>query len=99
MADTTSNIGGNSRAYIAIGASRTWSTAIPATPTVILTTDDIARLPGAPVRTVRDRLARWRREGARVVRVPHGGRGQPPWGMHAEDYARRIGVDLETLRP
>ena len=42
-------------------------------------------------------LARWRREGARVVRVPHGGRGQPPWGMHAEDYARRIGVDLETL--
>ena len=31
------------------------------------------------------------------MRVPHGGRGQPPWGMHAEDYARRIGVDLETL--
>lgn len=64
---------------------------------MLLTAKEIARRTNTPVRTVEARLARERRRGGRVVRVPHGGRGQPPWGMHAEDYARRIGVDLETL--
>lgn len=91
------NIGGNVGAYIATGASKAGRAAMPRSQPVLLTTDDIARLTGTPARTVRERLARWRREGAPVVRVPHGGRGQPPWGMRAEDYARRIGVDLEML--
>lgn len=94
------NIGGTEPACHAIGASRTRRTARLASyayRAVLLTTDDIARLTGTPARTVRERLARWRREGAPVVRAPRGGRGQPPWAMRAEDYARRIGVDLETL--
>jgi len=64
---------------------------------MLLTAEDIAARTRTPLRTVQERFARARREGAPVVRAPRGGRGQPPWAMRAEDYARRIGVDLETL--
>jgi hypothetical protein len=66
------NIGGTEPACHAIGASRTRRTARLANyahRAVLLTTDDIARLTGTPARTVRERLARWRREGAPVVRA------------------------------
>lgn len=64
---------------------------------MLLTAEDIAARTGTPLRTVQERFRRARRNGAPVVRVPRGGRGQPPWGMTAEDYARRIGVDLDAL--
>ena len=64
---------------------------------VIITAEDIAQRTGTPLRTVQDRFARARRNGAPVVRVPRGGRGRPAWGMLAEDYARRVGVDVDML--
>jgi len=94
------NIGGTEPVCHAIGASRIRREArlsVHASCAVLLTTDDIARLTGTPVRTVRDRLARWRRAGAPVIRAPRGGRGQPPWAMRVEDYAARVGLDVETL--
>lgn len=95
------NMCGNQPCCPAIGASESGRTAARRTlrfhDAVFITARDMARMSGEPLRTAQDRLARWRREGAPVVRVPHGGRGQPPWGMRAEDYARRIGVDLEML--
>lgn len=65
---------------------------------MLLTTDDIARLTGTPVRTVRARLASWRDAGGPVVRAQRGGRGQPPLAVALEDYARRVARDPDELR-
>lgn len=89
------NIGNFDRGNSATGASRTHSAA-PATH-MLLTAEDIARLTDTPVRTVRERLSAWHRNGGPVVRARRGGRGQPPWAVRAEDYARRIGVELSAL--
>lgn len=61
-----------------------------------LTAEDIARLTCTPVRTVRDRLARWRRAGAAVIALPSRG-GRPPLGIAREDYARLVGIDPAHL--
>ena len=100
ISDRASNTRSFNGAYTATGASRTRRADTlpkPRRTHMVLTAKEIARRTSTPLRTVEARLARARREGAPVVRVPHGGRGQPPWGMRAEDYARRIGVDLEML--
>lgn len=95
---TCANIGNHGHRYSATGApatgrtARVWPQTCP-----VLTAEDIARVTGSPLRTVRARLARWRRAGGPVVDVRHGGRGRPAMAVRAEDYARRIGVDLETL--
>lgn len=65
---------------------------------MLLTTDDIARLTGAPVRTVRARLAAWRDAGGPVVRAATGTRGQPPLAVALEDYAARVARDPAELR-
>lgn len=65
---------------------------------MLLTTDDIARLTGTPVRTVRARLAAWRDAGGPVVRAATGSRGQPPLAVALEDYARRVARDPDELR-
>ncbi len=83
------------RGNSATGASRTHSAA--STIRMLLTAEDIAARTRTPLRTVQERFARVRRDGGPVVRAPRGGRGQPPWAMRAEDYARRIGVELSDL--
>ena len=93
------NIGNFDRRYSATGAPAVGRTARVAVArrNAVLTAEDIARLTGSPLRTVRDRLTRWRRSGGPVVLATRVGRGRRPLVVSAEDYARRIGVDLETL--
>lgn len=90
------NIGNFNRGYSATGASSSHR-APPRLPPMLLTAEDIARLTDTPVRTVRERLSAWHRHGGPVVRAHRGGRGQPPWAVRAEDYAQRVGIDVDLL--
>ncbi len=90
------NIGSFGGSYSARGASSARRHDPRDTPPM-LTAEDIARLTGAPLRTVRERLRRWHRDGGPVVQVAREGRGRRPWAVSATDYARRVGVEVEAL--
>lgn len=63
-----------------------------------VTVEHIVRATGAKERTVRDRFARWRREGGPVERLRTGGRGQPPWSVPLDAYCAHVGLDAELVR-
>jgi len=72
--------------------------------TMMLTAEDIARLTGAPLRTVRARLSRWAsRPGSPVVRLSRAGVGRRPWAVPLDAYCRSRGMDpadvIEALSP
>ena len=74
-----------------------------AAPTM-LTAEDIARLTGSPLRTVRARLSRWAsRPGSPVVRLPRAGVGRRPWAVPLTAYCASRGMEpsdvLEALSP
>jgi len=69
---------------------------------MMLTAEDIARVTGAPLRTARDRLARWAaRPGSDVTKLPRSGPGRRPWSISLDAYCARVGLDpadvLEAL--
>lgn len=100
-ADLSANTRKNSPVYIAIGASNARRIGLQAP--MLLTADHIARLASIPVRTAQDRIARMRKRGVPVVRLPPSGRGQPPWAVPLDAYCRSRGMDpadvLEALSP
>ena len=72
--------------------------------TMMLTAEDIARLTGSPLRTVRARLSRWASQpGSPVVRLPRAGVGRRPWAVPLDAYCSSRGMDpaevLEALSP
>lgn len=61
---------------------------------MMLTAEDIARVTGAPVRTVRARLARWAKEpGSPVVTLSRSGPGRRPWAVPLAAYCSTRGMD------
>ncbi len=65
---------------------------------MMLTAEDIARLTGDPLRTVRARLARWAKApGSPVVKLPRSGPGQRPWAVSVEAYCASRGRDVDDV--
>lgn len=64
---------------------------------MVLRSSDIARATATPERTVRHRLQRWHEQGGPVTRIarPSGGW---QYAVALEDYARRVGLDVDVFR-
>lgn len=76
----------------------------PEANTMMLTAEDIARLTGSPLRTVRARLSRWAsRPDSPVVRLSRAGVGRRPWAVPLTAYCASRGMEpsdvLEALSP
>lgn len=65
---------------------------------MMLTAEDIVRVTGAPLRTVRARLARWSKApNSPVVKLPRSGPGQRPWAVPLDAYCASRGRDPDEV--
>jgi len=64
---------------------------------MLLRSSDIARATATPERTVRHRLMRWHAQGGPVTRVARPAGGWQ-YSVSLEDYARRVGLDVDLVR-
>jgi len=66
-------------------------------PTLMVTAESIARSSGTPLRTVQYRLKQWHKRGGPVERSPRACGGWE-YRVRLEDYAARVGLDLDVVR-